>query len=207
MVEFIAAIALSYFLGSLSPSLWLTKVITGKDLRKLGSGNLGATNAWRNCGWKVGLPVGFVDVAKSFVATYIVSSLIPQNIISEEIYAEIICGFVAIFGHIFSIFAEFKGGKGVLTAVGMIVGLMPLATLSCIAVWLIVTVISRMVSLGSILAGFSLPFAVYFLYQDEPSFIFLSIVSGILMVLVTYTHRTNIQRILAGTENKITFKK
>ncbi|KAA3604093.1 MAG: glycerol-3-phosphate 1-O-acyltransferase [Calditrichaeota bacterium] len=199
MLDLILAIVLSYLLGALCPSLWLTKLITGKDLRTLGSGNLGATNAWRNCGWKVGLPVGLVDLGKGFVATFYDSQLIPFDFFPDPLYAKILCGFVAIFGHMFSVFANFKGGKGVLTAVGLLIGLMPQAVGACVLVWIIAVALTRMVSVGSIVGALALPVAVFFLYNND----ILQGISIVIAILIVYTHRTNIQRILKGEESKI----
>ncbi len=199
MLDLILAIILSYLLGALCPSLWLTKLITGKDLRTLGSGNLGATNAWRNCGWKVGLPVGLVDLGKGFVATFYASQLIPFDFFSDPLYAKVLCGFVAIFGHMFSLFAKFKGGKGVLTAVGLLIGLMPQAVGVCVLVWVVAVALTRMVSVGSIVGAIALPIAVFFLYSNN----ILQGISIVIAVLIVYTHRTNIQRILKGEESKI----
>lgn len=200
MLDLIFAIVLSYLLGALCPSLWLTKLITGKDLRTLGSGNLGATNAWRNCGWKVGLPVGLVDLGKGFVATFYTSQLIPLDFFSDPLYAEVLCGFVAIFGHIFSVFAKFKGGKGVLTAVGMLIALMPQAVGACVLVWLVAVALTRMVSVGSIFGAIVLPAAVFLLYNNNS---ILQVISIFIAILIVFTHRANIQRIFKGEESKI----
>jgi len=193
--------AAAYLLGSLPFSLIIGKAFYGTDVRDHGSGNAGATNTWRVLGWKAGLPVLLLDISKGIAATYIpylfTSVTGDQDIL---LWGRIICGVVAALGHIYPVFAGFRGGKAVATLFGVIIGLMALPATGSFLVFLLVFLVFRFVSLGSLLAGLSLPVMVYFL-TDHP--VQLVIISLLVSVMVLITHRENIGRLVRGEETKL----
>ncbi len=196
--------AAAYLLGSLPFSLIIGKAFYKTDVRDHGSGNAGATNTWRVLGWKAGLPVLILDISKGVAATYL--PLIFMSATSDPdilLWGRIICGIAAALGHIYPVFAGFRGGKAVATLFGVIVGLMALPAAGSFLVFLIVFLSFRFVSLGSILAGLSLPIMVYFL-SDHP--VQLLIISLLISIMVLVTHRKNIVRLLKGEESKLVLK-
>jgi glycerol-3-phosphate acyltransferase PlsY len=202
-------ILLSYLLGSFPTAIVTGKLLRGIDVRQHGSGNAGATNVFRVLGWKAGLFVLLVDMAKGFIATVLVYKLAVGAVPLQPVVLQIIAGMSAVFGHIWTVFAGFKGGKGVGTGAGMIVGLVPQAVLAGLIVFIIVFATTRYVSLGSITASLTIPIFLflqkYAFHQPVQTPI---LILGILVpVLILYTHRSNIQRLLQGTENRIEFKK
>lgn len=188
-------IVLSYLLGSIPTSFWVGKAVSGIDLRKEGSGNLGATNAFRVLGWKAALPVVVVDVAKGFVPVWV----FPRMIASPAPWA-LAFGAAAILGHVFSIWVGFKGGKGVATSAGVFLGLAPWAVLAGFLVWAGTVFSTRIVSLGSVLAALTIPVAVWFLPNQGGRPLFWFTVA--LAAFVTWAHRANIRRLLAGEEHR-----
>ena len=198
--------AVAYLLGSLPFSVWVGKVFYKKDVREFGSGNAGATNTWRVLGWKAGLPVLLLDIAKGFTATYI-PYLFPILTVDSEwlLWLRILCGSAAALGHIYPLFAGFRGGKAVATLLGVVVGLMPLAALGSLVVFILVMGISRMVSLGSLLAAISLPLMGFIMSAlvQPPLLIF----SGLITILVFITHWKNIQRIIRGEESRVRLRR
>ncbi|WP_226536799.1 glycerol-3-phosphate 1-O-acyltransferase PlsY [Fictibacillus halophilus] len=187
----ILALILSYLTGSISFALIVGKMFYKKDIRKYGSGNLGATNAYRVLGIKAGLIVAIADIGKGTFACFL--PLILSSTINP-----IICGLLAILGHIFSIFARFKGGKAVATATGVFLYLSPLGVLVGFGVFVITLTFSKYVSLSSMLAGIAL--FVYSLIFEDKIILLLSLLISVTIIIL---HRQNIKRILNGTENKI----
>ncbi len=156
--------AAAYLLGSLPFSLWIGKVFFATDVREHGSGNAGATNTWRVLGWKAGLPVLLLDIGKGLAATFL--PYICFSISSDPdllLWERVICGIAAAVGHIYPVFAGFRGGKAVATLFGVLIGLMPLPAAAVLGVFVLVFTLFHFVSLGSILAGILLPVLVYFL--------------------------------------------
>jgi len=198
--------AVAYLLGSLPFSVWVGKVFYKKDVREFGSGNAGATNTWRVLGWKAGLPVLLLDIAKGFTATYI-PYLFPSLIADSEwiLWLRILCGSAAALGHIYPLFAGFRGGKAVATLLGVVVGLMPMAAMGSLVVFILALGLFRMVSLGSILASVSLP--MMDLIMPPPVQMPLLIFSVLITLLVIITHRKNIQRIIRGEESRVRLRK
>ncbi|MFC2098382.1 glycerol-3-phosphate 1-O-acyltransferase PlsY [Bacteroidota bacterium] len=197
--------AAAYLLGSLPFSLWIGKGFFDTDVRDHGSGNAGATNTWRVLGWKAGLPVLLLDIGKGFAATflpYIYSSISsdPDLLLWERVF----CGILAAVGHIYPVFAGFRGGKAVATLLGVLIGIMPVPALASLAVFILGFSAFRFVSLGSILAGISLPIMVYFLSEHPVQLMFFG---GFISVLVLLTHRKNIGRLLRGEESKLQLSK
>ncbi len=193
--------AAAYFLGSLPFSVWIGKGFFGIDVRDHGSGNAGATNTWRILGWKAGLPVLLLDIGKGFSATlipYLYPSLTTDP--SFLLWFRVICGLAAALGHIFPVFAGFRGGKAVATLFGVVIGLMPVPAGISLAVFVLVFLFFRMVSLGSITAGLSLPLMVY-LFTGHP--VPLVIFSILIATLVLLTHHRNIGRLVRGEESRL----
>ncbi len=197
---------LAYLFGSIPSAVWFGKLIKSVDVREHGSGNAGATNTFRVLGWKVALPVFIFDVFKGFAAVklYVWSGVHFPN----PDLVMIILGILAVAGHIYPVFAKFKGGKGVATLLGVMIALAPLPTLYAAIVFIIVFVSSNIVSLSSLLAGFSLPIVYYIMCSGNIGFSLLKLGFFIFVfLLLIYTHRSNIKRIFEGTESKIYFSK
>ncbi len=196
----------AYLLGSLPFSVWIGKVFFNADVREHGSGNAGATNTWRVLGWRAGLPVLLLDIGKGFAATYL--PFLYSSLSSDPellLWARILSGMMAAVGHIYPLFAGFRGGKAVATLLGVILGLMPLAAASSLVIFIIFLLVSRMVSLGSVLAAISLPFMSLLIPASGhlPQLIF----SGLITIMVILTHTRNIGRIIRGEESKVQFKR
>lgn len=187
----ILTLILSYLIGSISFALVIGKVFYKKDIREYGSGNLGATNAYRVLGIKAGIIVAIADILKGTFAC-----LLP--ILLGATISPIICGLLAILGHIFSVFAKFKGGKAVATATGVFLFLTPLGVLAGFTSFVLTLIFTKYVSLSSILASITL--FIYSIIFEEKIIIVLSLlISASIIVL----HRQNIKRLISGTENKI----
>jgi glycerol-3-phosphate acyltransferase PlsY len=198
--------AVAYGLGSLPFSVMVGRVFYRIDVREHGSGNAGATNTWRVLGWKAGLPVLLLDIGKGFAATYLphlYGSLAADT--EALLWIRIGCGLAAASGHIFPVFAGFRGGKAVATLLGVILGLMPMAATGSLTVFILIFLVFRMVSLGSILAAISLPFMSLLMHPTGrlPLLVF----STLITILVILTHRRNIQRIISGDESRVRFRK
>lgn len=210
----IALIALTgYLLGSIPSALIISKLFFGFDIRQQGSGNMGSTNAFRVLGWKAGLAVQVLDVLKGVAAVVfgvmIFNGVLPFNNATpfEDItIIKLIAGSAAVLGHIWTAFAGFKGGKGINTALGMLIGVAPIELAVALGIFLLVVTSSGYISLGSIIAAVSLPTTMLVRYnifhvdiQGYHTLIFFCI--G-LAVLLIYTHRTNIRRLFEGRENR-----
>lgn len=205
-IQFITVIVGSYLLGSIPASVWVGKFFFGIDIREHGSGNAGATNTVRILGLKAGLPVLVFDIAKGWFPVFLVGSLIQWDLpVDNIIYFQIIAGLAAVIGHVYPIYIGFKGGKGVGTLAGMALGLFPWAFLSSLLIFIISIVITKYVSLGSILAAISFPLFIVFIFKNDswP----LIILGFFASVFIIFTHRTNIKKLLTGTENKFSIKK
>jgi glycerol-3-phosphate acyltransferase PlsY len=185
----------SYFVGAIPTSYLLSRLFAGIDLRQHGSGNLGATNLYRVLGWKYAIPAALVDIAKGAIPVLVFA---PQ--VSDSQLFALGCGVAAILGHVFSVFVGFKGGKGVATAAGVMLGLAPLALAVSAVVWALLVRLTGYVSVGSIVAAAVLPVAVYLLEDStSPALLWIAtaIAAGVILL-----HRRNIQRLLKGTENR-----
>jgi len=198
-MKLILVLLFSYLLGSIPNGYIFGKQFAGKDIRNYGSGNVGATNVARVAGYKVGLLVAILDITKGFLSVYIAKAfLLPEYSMAFVFTAAIL----AIIGHNWSIFLSFQGGKGVATSVGVILSLFPLSFIVLFIVWIIMIIITKMVSVGSILGAISLPISILFIYSSESSYIIFGI---IIALLVIFSHRSNIKRILKGNENKMSW--
>lgn len=192
---------LAYILGSIPSAVWAGKIFHGIDIREHGSGNAGATNVIRVLGWKTGIPVLILDVAKGWVAAMLPVFLRFENYSGGDVVNyQIFAGILAIVGHIYPLFAGFKGGKGVGTTFGVLLALNPLLTLSCMGVFLAVLFITGYVSVSSMTAGIAFPVFLFTLFQT-PSVIF-RVFSVIIALSLIFTHRKNIKRLLRGEESK-----
>lgn len=206
-------IVLAYFCGSI-PFGYLAGKCKGIDLREHGSGNIGATNAIRVLGKKWGIPVFICDFCKGYLPVWVAASFLPQDV-SFDLRSTMIVltGVFAVLGHTYTCWLKFKGGKGVATAAGVLTALVPGAAAVVILVWLVVFLLTRYVSLSSILAAFCFPFVTlyrfhYFSSSPAPEgslpYVVFSIVIGLLVIL---KHLSNIKRLLAGTESRAFSKK
>jgi len=209
VVTILVVAAVGYVLGSIPTGVWLGKALKGLDLREHGSGSMGATNVFRVLGWKLAVLTLVVDVAKGFLAAFIASKINLGDIGLLPRQLALIAGLMAVIGHLYPIFARFKGGKGIATGAGMLLYLLPLELGFAVLVFILTVLITRYVSLGSLLAAAFLAAAVilerYYLgypHGDEMiAFVF------ILLLAVLFTHRSNIKRLISGKENKLGAKK
>lgn len=196
---------IAYMIGSIPTSVWYGNVKFGIDLRNHGSGNAGATNTFRVFGKKAGSFVMAIDIFKGYLATSLVFFLTFYVDFTESqlVQIQLLYGMGAVLGHIFPLYAGFKGGKGVATLLGMILAINIWAALGCVAVFLIVFLISKYVSLGSMLAGLSFPLLLLIpkLYQYSPSKVLIGF-GFVLFIMLVITHRKNIRRLIDGEENK-----
>ena len=194
MLKIIFYLILSYLCGAIPFGYIIAKLFKNIDIRKQGSGNTGATNVYRTISKPLGILTLLLDVLKGFVPVYCVNLINP-----ESYWIVIVVALVTIIGHIFTIFLNFKGGKGVATACGAFLAMNSLAVLICFLVFVIILLIFRYVSLASIFAAIMLPISLYLLHSSSELLIFSCIIS----VLVIVRHISNIKRLLNGTENKI----
>lgn len=201
MMEFLLVI-IAYLLGSIPTSVWVSKSMFDIDIREYGSGNAGATNTFRVLGPKWGSFVMLVDVTKGVLATslYILMPYYLTNELARTNFM-IVLGLVAVVGHIFPVFANFKGGKGVATLLGMSLAIQPIVALLCLVVFLITLISTRFVSLSSMLAGIAFMVLILFIFKEKETMYRLFAV--IVAVMVVITHQKNITRLIKGTENKV----
>ena len=208
MISIAVIIILSYLAGSLPTSIIAGKVLKSIDIREHGSGNAGATNVFRVLGWKAASVVGIIDLLKGFVATVYISGIAFGDVPVSHDIVRIAAGLSAVFGHIWTVFSGFKGGKGVLTVIGMFFGLSPVSVILCIAVASTVFMVTKYVSATSITGAVSLVMIVairkYLLMHDIGTTLF--ILTLLISVLIIFTHRSNIQRLINGTEIKFSGK-
>lgn len=202
MWTLIAILVLSYLVGSIPTAIIAGKVLRGIDVRQFGSGNAGGTNAFRVLGWKAGLFVSLFDIAKGAFATVVISQIRFDAPFLNPTVLMILAGLCAILGHTFTIFAGFKGGKGVACGAGMIIGLYPVVFLFCLLVFALVLFSTGIVAVSSISAAVSLPVILWLFdrFGSMPIDNALLIFSIIIPVFIIFTHRSNIKRLLKGEE-------
>lgn len=215
MVNLFIVVLLSYIVGSIPTSIMLSKWRHGFDIRTKGSGNAGGTNVFRVLGWKSGLFVMLVDIGKGVLATVVIARLfwdptLPfynRTPFEDFTVIQIICGVSAIIGHIWTVFAGFRGGKGIATAAGMLIGIAPTEFAICVAMFFLVLLVWNYVSLSSIVAAVTFPLSLFVrhnVFGDEIYGYNTLVYFGIAVaVLLLYSHRANIKRLLEGTEKKI----
>ena len=195
-------IVFAYLIGSIPTAVWISRYFFGVDIRDYGSGNAGATNTFRVLGSKWGCIVMSVDVLKGVIATslYIVLPFYMHNE-WDRTNLMVGLGLAAVVGHIFPLWADFRGGKGVATLFGMILAIQPLVALYCVGVFLLCLYLTRFVSLSSILASIAFAILILFIFNEkEPLYRAFAIAVALLVIL---THQKNISRLLRGSESKI----
>jgi acyl phosphate:glycerol-3-phosphate acyltransferase len=200
----IGILIFAYLIGSIPTSVWIGKSFFGIDIRERGSKNAGATNAMRVFGWKAGLAVLFTDVLKGWLAVnliHITNFYIPET--GDFIEFQLLLGIAAIIGHIFPVYVGFRGGKGVATLFGLVLAINPEPTLLCTGVFIVTLLITKYVSLSSMIAAFTFPFMVIFVFKTTTSSLVLF--SLIIAVLLLFTHQKNIERLLRKEEKKVLF--
>jgi len=201
---YILIFTLAYLLGSIPTAVWVGKVFYGKDVREFGSKNAGATNTFRVLGTKAGIPVMIIDVAKGYASTqlvYLISGIQTQT--NPFISFQIGLGLTAVLGHIYPVFAGFRGGKGIATLLGMALAIQIYPGLICLGIFLIVLTLSQYVSLSSLSAATAYPIIIFLVYQSP--ILSLKIFSILVCLLVFYTHRQNIKRLLNHSESRVYF--
>ena len=184
----------SYLVGAIPTSYLVVRLVRGEDLRKLGSGNLGATNLFRVLGWRYAVPVGLFDMLKGAVPVLVFA---PRAGGGELV--PLLLGVTAVIGHVFPVFIGFRGGKGVATGAGVVLGLAPWAFLAALVTWAVLVWLTGYVSLGSVVAALVMPAALYLVYPERRQLVWLFVALAALIVLL---HRANIRRLLAGTEHR-----
>ena len=208
MLYILFAVVLSYLIGSIPTAVWTSRFFFGMDVRTKGSGNAGATNTFRVLGKGAGSFVLFFDIFKGWLGTYAATFLLQLDVIEpeNELFLKLVFGFVTVLGHIYPVFAQFKGGKGVATLLGMVFCVSPFAALICVSTFLILFVAFHFVSVGSMVSALVfgiLVFSGFCGYANVQT----SLMAFMLTAMVIYTHRSNIEKLQAGTENRMYFKK
>ena len=200
----VISIVLAYLTGSIPSSVWIGRFFHGIDVREHGSFNAGATNTMRVLGLKTGIPVLIFDIFKGWLAVKyaVIFGIFPESPMAF-VQLSIALGIVAIIGHIYPIWAGFKGGKGVATVFGVLLALHPLATLCAAATFLLILFLTKYVSLGSVIAGISFPIWIIFVFSSGN--LYLNLFSCLVAVLIIVTHKKNLQRLFQGEEKKATF--
>lgn len=198
-------ILIAYLLGSVPTAVWYGKTFHNIDVREHGSGNAGATNTLRVLGNKAGFIVLFIDMLKGFIATNLVYFTEYSKADSQFFKVQMVLGVVAVIGHVFPLFANFRGGKGIATIVGLAIALDYRIALICTVLFIIIVWGTKYISVGSMSGAVAAAMLSFYFYgTDQP------IVNGFfiaLSLMVIYTHRANIKRLMAGNENKFAFKK
>ena len=211
--EHILFLLISYLTGSFPSAVWVGKIFYNKDVREYGSGNAGATNTFRVLGKSAGVPVLLLDVFKGWVSVnYIIflsEDFIPitGNVTSTQFEIQLAFGIAAVVGHLFPIFTGFRGGKGIATLLGILIGLNFTAALFSLLIFVFVFVISKYVSLASILASMTFPAVVFLILKESEVNSSLEMFAIFVPVLTLITHQKNIERLIRGEENKAKFGK
>lgn len=193
---------IAYILGSIPTAVWVGRAWYNLDVREHGSKNAGATNTFRVLGKKPGIIVLSIDVLKGFLAVFLPHLVLFNKIENDVlIQIQIVSAIVVVLGHVFPVFANFKGGKGVATSLGVIFGIHPLAASICLGLFLVVFIIGNYVSLGAIVASFSFPIIIKFVFSETS--LWLNTFSVILSFAVIIAHRKNMVRLVNGNESKM----
>ncbi|MCH8954167.1 glycerol-3-phosphate 1-O-acyltransferase PlsY [candidate division KSB1 bacterium] len=212
MFSLVLIILFAYLVGSFPTSIVVGRMTQRIDIREHGSKNAGGTNAFRVLGWKAGLFVAVVDILKGVLATLLIAKIRVDPLMLDYELVQIIAGTFAVIGHIWTVLAKFKGGKGVATGAGLIIALFPWASLICFIIFAALILTTRYVSLGSIIATSSLPFVLLTFDRMFGKSVSTSLLTFSILIscLIIFTHRSNIRRLLNGTENrfeKLQFRK
>jgi len=188
------ALAIAYVVGAIPMSWLVARLAAGVDLRRVGSGNLGATNLYRTLGWRYAIPAGLFDIAKGAVPTI----MLPGRV-GTAAWLPLAVGGAAVVGHVFSVFVRFRGGKGVATAAGVVLALAPIPLLASFLAWVVILKATGYVSLASMVGAVVFPIGAAIAGTTNP---YVVPVGAALAVFIVFTHRANIGRLLAGTENR-----
>ena len=199
MTDHILLFPAAYLIGSIPTSYWIGQLFFGINLFEHGSKNVGATNAWRTMGPPVGVLVLVLDLLKGFLPVMYALQVFP-----EASLMPVGIGITSVFGHSVSIFLRFRGGKGVATSAGIFLGLAPIALGMCLGIFLILVLLTRYVSLGSLVSSLSLPILAFYFYPQRP--LVWQIGIGV-AILILIRHRANLQRLISGNENKLSFSR
>ena len=202
----VTALLIAYMLGSIPSAVWIGKLFYGIDIREYGSGNAGATNTFRILGKKAGVPVLFIDILKGYAAVQLAlffGNYLPDT--QQFVNFKLTLGVAALLGHIFPVFAGFRGGKGIATLLGILSGVHPAAALVCAGVFIITLFLSGYVSLSSMISAIAFPVIIMFVYNETMKS--LNVFSMFVAILVLITHQKNIERLLRGDESKAAFLK
>lgn len=213
VLKVMAIVVISYLLGSFPTAVVVSKKFFGFDIRSKGSGNMGSTNAFRVLGWKWGLVVQIIDILKGLLAIVVVANLIGDGLdlgsytyFEDSTLIRVIAGVSAVFGHIFSCFVGFKGGKGINTAAGMLIGIAPIDVSIALGIFLLALIFSGYISLGSIMAAITVPSSMFVRYNifniEIPGYHFMIFFFLGMSLLIVFAHRKNIARLARGTESK-----
>ena len=207
--EHILFLILAYFTGSFPSAVWVGRTFYNKDVREYGSGNAGATNTFRVLGKGAGIPVLLMDVFKGWLSVNYILLVSNSSQLSSTTFFEfqLAFGVAAVIGHLFPIYTGFRGGKGIATLLGLLIGLNAIAAIVAIVVFVIVFLISKYVSLGSILASLAFPFVVFMILDEKDVNASLELFSVFVPILTLITHQKNIERLIRGEENKVKFDK
>jgi len=201
VLQFILFIVIAYLIGSIPTSVWVGKIFFKLDVRDHGSGNAGATNTIRVLGWKAGLPVFIFDVFKGWFAVMLASFFLTGQLGDEQlVYLKIALAAAVVLGHVFPVFAGFRGGKGVATLLGVGIALYPVTVWIVLGVFILVLLATGYVSLGSVTGAIVFPFLDIFLFRQEN--VWLIGLSILVALFIPLTHRKNIKRLLKGEESK-----
>jgi len=203
MIVLIVTFLMAYLIGSIPTAVWVGRAWFGIDVREHGSKNAGATNTFRVLGKKSGVFVLLIDVLKGVFAVVLPMMIwhegaLVYGITSDRI--QILAAIAAVVGHIFPVFAGFRGGKGVATSLGVMIGILPLSAAVCLGIFITVFILSKYVSFSAICAAFCFPFSVLFLEPQREEMFYFSVV---LSLAVIWAHKKNIRRLLKGEENKM----
>ena len=204
MIAIAIGIVLAFLLGSVPTAVWLGRSLYGIDVREHGSGNPGATNTFRVLGKRAGIIVMLVDVVKGLIATSLAIPLMRMGFITEPnlIVFKILFGVVAVSGHIFSVFLNFKGGKGVATLLGMMIAIDYEVALICIGIFIFTLLVTKYVSLSSIVSALAFPSILWMGPRFKTTEPLLVIFGFFLFIVIVWTHHKNIRRIIDGEERK-----
>ena len=207
--ENILFLLIAYLIGSFPSAVWLGRTFYNTDVREYGSGNAGTTNTFRILGVKAGIPVLIMDVLKGWIAVNLVSLISENQLFSDERVFEIklVFGIAAVIGHLFPVYTGFRGGKGIATLLGLMLGIYWQAALCSSLVFVLSFLISKYVSLSSIVASIAFPIIVVFVLPLQNANLSLILFSVFVPILSLITHQKNIERLVRGEETKIRFGK
>ncbi|MFH1094194.1 MAG: glycerol-3-phosphate 1-O-acyltransferase PlsY [Candidatus Omnitrophota bacterium] len=203
IIWILAGLSLSYLIGAIPTAYIITKIVSGKDIRKMGSGNVGATNALRVAGKLPGIIVLVVDLLKGLAAVTILASFIAAKITLPVEIIRALFGLLTVSGHIFNVFLRFKGGKGVATSAGVMLGVAPQALFFGLILFIIIVAVTKYVSIGSIVSSMIITF---FLLWTKAHYSYV-VLSAVLCIIIVSKHKSNIKRLLSGREGKVFYKK